>query len=84
MGSYAKLFFDWRGEGGNRLIASEKLIKVYLLYPVRYRLNKQKVPMEKKYSTARLIQKVYKRTASGNVCAFVKIAGKHFIVMAES
>ena len=41
MGSYEETFF-WEGEGGggNRLIASEKLIKVYLLWPVRYRLNK--------------------------------------------
>ena len=36
------------GEGGNRLIASEKLIKVYLLWPIWYRLNKQKVTMKKK------------------------------------
>ena len=34
--------------GGNRLIASEKLIKVYLLWPIRYRLNKQKVNAKKK------------------------------------
>ena len=37
MGSYEKQF---GGEGGNRLIASEKLIKVYLLWPIRHRLNK--------------------------------------------
>ena len=44
MGSYEKHFF-WGGGGGervegNRLIASEKLIKVYQLWPIRYRLNK--------------------------------------------
>ena len=38
MGSYEK-HFVW-GEGGNKLIASEKLIKVYLLWPIRYRLNR--------------------------------------------
>ena len=36
MESYEKHFWG----GGNRLIASEKLIKVYLLWPIRYRLNK--------------------------------------------
>ena len=38
------------GEGGNRLIASEKVIKVYLLWPIWYRLNKQKVTMKKKHA----------------------------------
>ena len=28
------------GGRGNRLIASEKVIKFYLLWPIRYRLNK--------------------------------------------
>ena len=44
MGSYEKHFFlgggGGGGEEGNRLIASEKLIKVYLLWPTSYRLNK--------------------------------------------
>ena len=43
MGSYEKHFFLWGGGGGgggNRLIASEKLIKAYLLWPIRYQLNK--------------------------------------------
>ena len=39
MGSYKKHFF-LGGGGGNRSIASDKLIKVYLLWPVRYILNK--------------------------------------------
>ena len=33
---------------GNRFIASEKLIKVYLLWPIRYRLNKLKATMKTK------------------------------------
>ena len=41
------ILFWGRGGGGNKLIASEKLIKVYLLWPIRYRLNKYKVPMKK-------------------------------------
>ena len=43
MGSYKKHFFLEGGGGGgagNRSIASDKLIKVYLLWPIRYRLNK--------------------------------------------
>ena len=46
MGSKEKHFFLGGGGGGggggegNRLIASEKLIKVYVLWPSRYRLNK--------------------------------------------
>ena len=48
MGSYEKHFVLGEGGGGNKLIASEKLIKVYLLWPIRYRLNKYKVPMKKK------------------------------------
>ena len=42
MGSYEKQFsLGGGGVGvGNRFIASEKLIKVYLLWPIRYRLNK--------------------------------------------
>ena len=37
MGSYEKLFFffEGRGGGGGLLIASEKLIKVYLLQPMQ-------------------------------------------------
>ena len=37
MGSYEKLFFfeGRRGGGGGLLIASEKLIKVYLLQPMQ-------------------------------------------------
>ena len=38
MGSYEKHFV--LGEGGNKLIASEKLIEVYPLWPIRYRLHK--------------------------------------------
>ena len=34
--------------GGNRLIATEKVIKVYQLWPIRYRLNKLKVTAKKK------------------------------------
>ena len=40
MGSYKKHFGGGGGGGGNRLIDSEKPIKVYLLLPIRYRLNK--------------------------------------------
>ena len=36
------------GGGGKTLIAREKLIKVYLVWPIQYRLNKQKVTMKKK------------------------------------
>ena len=39
MGSYEKHFWGGGG-GGNMLIASQKLIKLYLLWPTRYRLNK--------------------------------------------
>ena len=46
MGSYEK-HFVW-GEGGNKLIASETLINLYLLWPIRL-------------STTRLSQRVYKR-----------------------
>ena len=35
------------GGGVNRLIDSEKLIEVYLLLPIRYRLNKLKKTMKK-------------------------------------
>ena len=38
MGSYEK-HFCLGGGGGNRLIASEKLFKVYLVWPIRYRLQ---------------------------------------------
>ena len=34
------LFGRRPGGGGNKLIASEKLIKVYLLWPIQHRLNK--------------------------------------------
>ena len=47
MGSYEKQFSLGVGVG-NRFIASEKLIKVYLLWPIRYRLNKSKATMKKK------------------------------------
>ena len=49
MGSSEKHFFGGGGEGerGNRLIASEKIIKVYLLWPFQYRLNKYKVAVKK-------------------------------------
>ena len=40
MGSYKKHFGGGGGGGGNRLIDSEKPSKVYLLLPIRYRLNK--------------------------------------------
>ena len=41
MGSYEKHFGGGGGRGGgNMLIASQKLIKLYLLWPTRYRLNK--------------------------------------------
>ena len=47
MGSYEKHFVLGEvggevggGGGGNKLIASEKLIKVYPLWPIRYRLHK--------------------------------------------
>ena len=39
-------------ERGNTLIASEKLIKVYLLWPIRYRLNKKSNYEKKKNHTA--------------------------------
>ena len=37
MGRYAK---KKNYGGGGAVIASDKLIKVYLLWPIRYRLNK--------------------------------------------
>ena len=44
MGSYDKHFLlgvgGGGGGGGNRLKASETLIRVYQLWPIRYRLNK--------------------------------------------
>ena len=49
MGSYDKHFFG--GKGGNRLIDSEKLIKVCLLLRILYRLNKYKETMKKICST---------------------------------
>ena len=50
MGSSGKHFFlGGGGERGNRLIASEKIIKVYLLWPFRYRLNKNKVAVKKMF-----------------------------------
>ena len=61
-----KNFFGGRG-GGNRFIASEKLINVYLLWPIRYWLNKKsnywkKINSnnnnEKICSTTRLSQRV--------------------------
>ena len=52
MGSYEKHSF--LGGGGNGLIASEKLIKVYLLWPIRYRLNKLKATMKKKKKKKKL------------------------------
>ena len=41
MGSYEKLFWEegTGGGGGERLIASEKLIKVYLLQPAAYSVS---------------------------------------------
>ena len=50
MGSYEKHFFfgGGGGGGGNSLVDSEKLIKVYLRFPIRYRLNKQKETEKKK------------------------------------
>ena len=39
MGSYEKKIFLKGGGVGNRLIASKKPIKVYLLWPIQYRLN---------------------------------------------
>ena len=50
------------GGGGNKLIASEKLIKAYLLWPIRCRLNKT-------CSTTRLSQRVYKRDFCSHVFA---------------
>ena len=54
MGSSENFFFfflggggGFGGERGNRLIASEKIIKVYLLWPFRYQLNKYKVAVKK-------------------------------------
>ena len=68
MGSYDKHFLG--GGGEQKIIASEKLIKVYLLWPIRYRLNKQKVTMKKKtYFTTRLSQRVYKRDFGSHVFA---------------
>ena len=66
MGSYEKLFLG-EGGGGNRFIAREKLINVYLLWPIRYWLNKKsnywkKINSnnnnEKICSTTRLSQRV--------------------------
>ena len=54
MGSYEK-HFVW-GEGGNKLTASEKLINVFLLWPIRL-------------STTRLSQRVYKRDICSHVFA---------------
>ena len=66
MGSYEKNL----GGGGNRLIASEKLIKVYLLLPIWYRLNNEKETMKKKTCfTTRLSQRVYKRDFCSRVFA---------------
>jgi len=81
--NYGKLrgtsFFVVEEGGGVRciIIASEKLIKVYLLQPIRFRLNNKKKLWDKKTttttkktktktktktcSTTRLSQKVYKR-----------------------
>ena len=42
MGSYEKLFLEegtGGGGGGERLISSEKLIKVYLLQPAAYSVS---------------------------------------------
>ena len=68
MRSYEELLL---GGGGGILIASEKLIKVYLLQPIRFRLNnKKKLWHEKKTcSTTRLSQKVYKRDLYSHVFA---------------
>ena len=44
----------FEGRGGNKLIASEKLINVYLLWPIRL-------------STTRLSQRVYKRDFCSHV-----------------
>ena len=40
MGGYEELLLG--GGGGGILIASQKLIKVYLLQPMRFRLNNKK------------------------------------------
>ena len=42
MGGYEELLLG--GGGGGILIASQKLIKVYLLQPMRFRLNNKKKP----------------------------------------
>ena len=55
MGSYEK-HFVWGEGGGNKLIANEKLINVYLLWPIRL-------------STTRLSQRVYKRDFCSHVFA---------------
>ena len=41
MGGYEELLLGGGG-GGGILIASQKLIKVYLLQPIRFRLNNKK------------------------------------------
>ena len=55
LGSYEKRFV-WGEGGGNKLIAGEKLINVYLLWPIRL-------------STTRLSQRVYKRDFCSHVFA---------------
>ena len=62
MGSYEG------GGGGNRLKASEKLIKVFLLRPIRCRLTMKK-KKTKTCSTTSLSQGVYKRDFCSHVFA---------------
>ena len=66
-GKLTKTFFGRGGKGGgvNRLIDSEKLIEVYLLLPIRYRLNKFKKTMKKQKNKKQKNMLHYKTPSEG-------------------
>ena len=68
MGSYEKNFV-WGGGGGNKLIASEKLIKVYLLWPIQKKVTMKK----KKHAPLQDSVREYIREISVRTAMFLQI-----------